>query len=183
MVEQERIMLEERVIANTTLRVEKGDVTDQEIDAFVYYAQQDLKLGSGWGTAISSRGGPTIQKELDEIAPVEPGEAVITNAGTMKAKRIIHAVGPKFQEEDIEGKLRKTMENALRRAEENGITRVAFPPMGAGFYGVSLDTCASVMLSEIKRHLSGETSLKEVVIFVADKREFEPFRARLAELA
>lgn len=176
-------MLEERVIANTTVRVEKGDLTDQEIDAFVFYAQQDLKLGSGFGTAISSRGGPSIQKELDEVAPLEPCAAVISNAGTMKADKIIHAVGPKFQEEDIDGKLRTTMENALRCADENGIKRVAFPPMGAGFYGIPLDTCASVMLSAIKKHVTQETGLVEIVIYVADKREFDPFRARLAELA
>jgi O-acetyl-ADP-ribose deacetylase (regulator of RNase III) len=176
-------MLEERVIANTTLRVEKGDITDQEIDAFVYYAQQDLKLGSGFGTAISSRGGPTIQKELDEVAPTEPCAAVLSNAGTMKANKIIHAVGPRFQEEGIEDKLRTTMESALRCADENGITHVAFPPMGAGFYGIPLDTCASVMLGAINQHISGETGLKEIVIYVADKREFDPFKSRLADLA
>lgn len=176
-------MMEERVIANTTLRVEKGDLTDQEIDAFVYYAQQDLKLGSGFGTAISSRGGPTIQKELDEVAPIEPGAAVVTNAGTMKANKIIHAVGPRFQEEDIESKLRTTMENALRCAETSGIEHIAFPPMGTGFYGIPLDTCASVMLGAIKQHVSGVTGLKEIVIYVADKREFDPFKNRLAELA
>ena len=176
-------MLEKRVIANTTLRVEKGDITDQEIDAFVYYAQEDLKLGSGFGTAISSRGGPTIQKELDEVAPAGPCAAVLSNAGTMKADKIIHAVGPKFQEDDIEGKLRKTMENTLRCAEENGIARLAFPPMGAGFYGIPLDTCAGVMLDAIRQHISNGTGLKEIVIYVADKREFDPFRALLAKLA
>jgi O-acetyl-ADP-ribose deacetylase (regulator of RNase III) len=176
-------MMEEHVVANTTIRVEKGDITDQEIDAFVYYATEDLKLGSGFGTAISSRGGPTIQKELDEVAPAEPCTAVISNAGTMKAGKIIHAVGPKFQEKDIDAKLRTTVENALRCADQNGIARVAFPPMGTGFYGVPLDTSASIMLGAIKQHLSGETSLKEIVIYVADKREFDPFQARLAELA
>jgi O-acetyl-ADP-ribose deacetylase (regulator of RNase III) len=176
-------MMEERVIAKTTLRVAKGDVTDQEIDAFVYYATEDLKLGSGFGTAISSRGGPTIQKELDEVAPLEPCAAVISNAGTMKADKIIHAVGPRFQEEGIEDKLRKTMESALRCADENGVKRVAFPPMGTGFYGVPLDTSASIMMDAIKQHLSGESGLKEIIIYVADKREFDPFKARLSELA
>jgi O-acetyl-ADP-ribose deacetylase (regulator of RNase III) len=176
-------MMEERIIANTTVRVEKGDITDQEIDAFVYYATEDLKLGSGFGTAISSRGGPTIQKELDEVSPAEPCAAVISNAGTMKAGKIIHAVGPKFQEEGIDGKLRKTVENALRCADENGIAHVAFPPMGTGFYGIPLDTSAGVMLGAIKQYLSGETGLKEITIYVADKREFDPFQTRLAELA
>ena len=68
---QELNMPDERIIGDTALRLKIGDVTNQEIDAFVYYAQHDLKLGSGFGTAISSRGGPTIQKELNEIGPLE----------------------------------------------------------------------------------------------------------------
>jgi O-acetyl-ADP-ribose deacetylase (regulator of RNase III) len=176
-------MTEERLIANGKIRLEKGDITDQEIDAFVYYATNDLKLGSGFGTAISSRGGPTIQKELDEIGPVETCTAVISNAGTMKAQKIIHAVGPKFQEQDMEGKLRKTMENSLLQAEENGIKKVGFPPMGAGFYGMPLDGCARIMISTIQQHLSGECGLEEVVIFLADTREYTPFQSALNELA
>ena len=176
-------MTEERVIGNSRIRLEKGDITDQEIDAFVYYATNDLKLGSGFGTAISSRGGPTIQKELDEIGEVETCTAVISNAGSMKAEKIIHAVGPRFQEEDIEEKLRRTMENSLLEAEKSGIKRLAFPPMGAGFYGVPLDSCARIMVSSINKHLSGESGLEEVVIFVADKREYAPFASALADLA
>jgi len=176
-------MTEEQVISNARIHLEKGDITDQEIEAFVYYATNDLKLGSGFGTAISSRGGPTIQKELDEIGPVETCTAVTSNAGSMKAQKIIHAVGPKFQEEDMEGKLRKTMENSLLQAEENGIKKVGFPPMGTGFYGMPLDGCARIMISTIQQHLSGGSGLEEVVIFLADTREYKPFESALAELA
>jgi O-acetyl-ADP-ribose deacetylase (regulator of RNase III) len=180
---EERDMTEERVIGKSKIRLEKGDITDQEIDAFVYYATNDLKLGSGFGTAISSRGGPTIQKELDEIGEVETCAAVISTAGSMKAEKIIHAVGPKFQEEGMEAKLRKTMENSLLQAEKNGIKKLAFPPMGAGFYGIPLDSCAKIMISSLKEHLSGESGLEEVVIFVNDKREYDPFKSALAGLA
>jgi O-acetyl-ADP-ribose deacetylase (regulator of RNase III) len=175
-------MPEERVIGNTKVRLEKGDPTDIEIDAFVFYAQHDLKLGSGFGTAISGRGGPAIQKELDEIGSAETCDAVITGAGNMKAKKIIHAVGPRFQEEDMEGKLRKTMANTLRLAEENEIRTLAFPPMGSGFYGVPLDMCADVMLGAIRDYLSKQSALEQIAIIVMDQREFTPFQAKFATL-
>jgi O-acetyl-ADP-ribose deacetylase (regulator of RNase III) len=178
----EQEMTEERVIGNSRIRLEKGDITDQEIEAFVFYATNDLKLGSGFGTAISSRGGPTIQKELDELAPVETCSAVVSGAGTMKAQKIIHAVGPKFQEPDLEDKLLKTVESSLNQAEQSGIKQVAFPPMGAGFYGVPIDSCARIMVSAIQNHLSGNSGLEEIVIYVADTREYEPFKNALANL-
>ena len=167
-----------------TIRLIKGDITDlEEIDAFVYYAQSDLALGSGYGTAISVRGGPTVQKELEALAPVATGEAVVTDGGKLKASHIIHAVGPKFQEEDTEGKLRTTMLNALARANENGIRRLAFPAMGAGYYGVAPELSAKVMFEVIRKHADGETSLEEIVICVLDSRQFKAFLGPLAALA
>ena len=93
-------------VNRSVVRLIKGDITDLEVDAFVFCAQGDLAIGTGFGTAISVRGGPTIQQELLGSGPVATGEAVVSAAGDLKANFIIHAVGPKFQEKDIEGKLR-----------------------------------------------------------------------------
>ena len=68
------------------------------------------------------------------------------------------------------------MENALKIASEKGIEKIAFPPMGTGFYGVSLKTCAQVMLKSIKKHISQKSSLKEIVICVLDNREYKAFQ-------
>ncbi|NQT11809.1 MAG: macro domain-containing protein, partial [Planctomycetes bacterium] len=127
------------------VRLVRGDVTDLEVDAFVFYAQHDLALGSGFGTAISVRGGPAVQKELEGMGPVATGEAVASTAGNLKADFIIHAVGPRFREDDIEEKLRTTVRNSLKLAEEKEIRRIAFPAMGAGYYGIAPDVCARVM--------------------------------------
>jgi O-acetyl-ADP-ribose deacetylase (regulator of RNase III) len=167
-------------INRSGVRLIKDDITDLEVDAFVFYAQPDLSLGSGFGTAISVRGGPTIQKELEELAPVATGEAVVSAAGNLKAKYIVHAVGPRFQEEDMEGKLRTTISNSLKRAEEKGIKRIALPAMGAGYYGIVVDLCSRVMLEVIKSHLEGETGIEEVVICVLDTRQYKSFKAALA---
>ena len=142
-------MADELKTGGGTIRLEKTDITDLEIEAFVYYASHNLALGSGYGTAISMRGGPAVQKELDEKGELKTTEAVASGAGEMKADHIIHAVGPRFQEEDLESKLRTTIVNATKCAEEKGIKKIAFPPMGAGFYGVPLDVSARVTLGTL----------------------------------
>jgi len=162
-------------IYNSTLKVEKGDLTALETEAIVHYAQSDLKLGAGFGNAIAVRGGMTIQEELSTLDPVSVGEAVITGAGELKADYIIHAVGPRFQEPNTEDKLYKTMLRVLHLADEKGIKRIAFPPMGTGFYGISLDTSSKVMLDSIRNHISGGSDLSEVLICVMDNREYLAF--------
>jgi O-acetyl-ADP-ribose deacetylase (regulator of RNase III) len=169
-------------IGRSVVRLVNSDITELDVDAFVFYAQPDLALGSGFGTAISVRGGPSIQKELEGLGPVETGEAVLSVAGNLKAKHIIHAVGPRFQEEETEAKLRMTVHNSLRLAEKNEIRRIAFPAMGAGYYGIAPDLCARVMLEIISSHLSGEAGIEEVTISVLDTRQHESFQARLAAL-
>ena len=175
-------MSDEKKIKNSVVRLTKGDITDLDVECFVFYAQSDLKLGSGYGGAISMRGGPEIQKELDTLAPIDVGVAVLSAAGGLKAKHIIHANGPKFQEEDLENKLRVTVQNALKVADANGIKQLAFPPMGAGFYGVPLPTAARVTMETVKQHLEGDTGLKEVVFCLLDSREYGPFQSHLNSL-
>ena len=104
-------------------------------------------------------------------------DVVVTGAGTMKPEYIFHAVGPKFQENDYANKLRVTIQNVLQEADVRGVKRIAFPPMGTGFYGVPLDLCAEIMKDTIGKHLEGNTSIEEAVISVIDKREYLPFKA------
>lgn len=166
-------------IDRTVVRLIKGDITDLDIDAFVFYARPDLALGSGFGGAIAVRGGPSIQKELEPQAPVAPGEAVVSSAGKLKARHIIHAVGPKFQEEETEAKLRMTVLNSLRWAEEIAIERLALPAMGAGYYGIPPGLCARVMLEAIAEHLQTPTRLKEIMICVLDTNQYNAFQNQL----
>ncbi len=175
-------MTEKHTINQTDLCLKKGDLTDMETGALVYYAQPDLTLGSGFGTAISLRGGRSIQEEIDKLDPIGTGEAVVTSAGSLKAGYIIHAVGPRFMEEEMEEKLRTTMSNVLKRAEEKKVSRILFPLMGTGFYGVPLDLSIRVMIESFQKHLGNETSLKEVVVCPLDSREYKAFQAALSAL-
>jgi O-acetyl-ADP-ribose deacetylase (regulator of RNase III) len=172
-------MSEDMKIQNCTLRLIQQDITDYEVEAFVFYAQPNLALGSGFGSAISRRGGPSIKSELDKIGSLPLTEAVVTSGGDMKATYVVHAVGPTFQEERLESKLRTTLVNALRRAEEKGIRQIALPPMGSGFYGVSLASCRQIMLSTLEGYLSQGSSLREIIICANDAREYRAFQSAL----
>jgi O-acetyl-ADP-ribose deacetylase len=161
----------------------KADITTLEVDAFVYYARPDLVLGAGFGTAISVRGGPSVQEELKKLGPVPVREAVLTTAGNLKARYIIHAVGPRFQEDHLEEKLRLTVRRVLQLAKEHGFKHIALPAMGAGFYAVPIDLCARVMVSEIGKHLHEKTTLQKVTVSVIDSREYNVFASELATTA
>ncbi len=171
----------EKKINKTRIKLQQGDLTALPVDAWVFYAKEDLDVGSGYGTAITTRGGASVRKALEEIGSIKMGEAIMTTAGSMNAEHVIHVCGPKFQEADLEKKLRDCMVSSLRAANENGIKTLAYPPMGAGFYGVPLDLCARVMLETMTTFVEGETSLEEVTICVIDSRDYAPFRKQLEQ--
>jgi len=171
----------EKKVGNKVIRLICGDVTDVEAEAFVFDITSDCQLGSGYGGAIAQRGGKVVQEELNAIGTLPTGEAVVTTAGQMKARYIIHTNGPKFLESGTEEKLRQATKSVLRKADEKGITQLALPPIGTGMYQVPLDLCANVMVDTVTEHLKGKTSL-EVVLFVAmDNREYRPFQVKLEE--
>lgn len=173
----------EKKVKKSTIKLVKGDITDMVVDAFVFDIKEDLKLGSGFGGAIAVRGGPSVQEELNKLPKLSVGEAITTSAGNMKSKYIIHANGPKFQEEDLAGKLKRATLNSLKNAEKKkDITNIAFPPMGTGIYGTPIGLCADVMLTTVKEYLNGSTKLKEVIFCLQDSRESKPFREKLEKI-
>lgn len=178
----ELAMTLDKTVGRSAVSLIIGDITEIEVEAFVFYARPDLKLGTGFGTAISTRGGPKIQEELDGLAPVATGQTVVTGGGKLKAKNIIHAVGPRFQEEDMDGKLRETVLSSLRAADEKKIKILALPAMGAGFYGVPLADCARVMAETIAAYLRGDTDIEKVIICVLDSREYAPFESEFGKI-
>jgi O-acetyl-ADP-ribose deacetylase (regulator of RNase III) len=171
----------ERNIGEKVVRLIRGDLTALDVEAIVHDVDSDMKLGAGFGSAIQRRGGIVVQKELDEIGSCPTGEAVVTQAGILKADYVIHVNGPKFREVDEEGKLRSATKNALRRADEKGVKRLAFPPIGTGLYQVPMDLCVRVMVSTVAEHLRGDTSLEEVLFVTTDEREFGPFKQKIEE--
>jgi O-acetyl-ADP-ribose deacetylase (regulator of RNase III) len=171
----------EQRVGEKVIRLVRGDITALEVEAFVFDITADCKLGSGYGGAIAQRGGKAVQTELDKIGKLATGDAAITGAGEMKAKHIIHTNGPKYLEADTEGKLARALASVLRVADEKGIAQLALPPIGTGLYQVPLDLCARVMVSGVRKHLAGKTSLAEVIFVALDLREHAPLARALGE--
>jgi O-acetyl-ADP-ribose deacetylase (regulator of RNase III) len=163
----------------TRLEMVEGDITEIDVEAVVNAANPELKLGSGVAGAIREKGGPSIQAECDRIGGTRVGSAVITGAGALKARHVIHAVGPKMGEGDEDRKLSSAVRSSLALADRHGLNSVAIPAISTGVYGFPMDRCARITLTEIHRYLQGGTKLQQVVVCLYDDDAFQTFRREL----
>lgn len=171
-------------IGETAVELVKGDITDLEVDVIVNAANSSLKMGGGVAGAILRKGGRVIQEECDRIGYCPVGGAVITSAGKLKARYVIHAVGPRMGEGDEDNKLRNATLSSLELADKYGVESMAFPAISTGIFGYPKDRCAEVMLSAIVGYLSGrETNLKRVILCLYDDDTYRIFEKRLRELS
>ena len=139
--------MKEIQIGKCNIRLEMGDITDLEVDAIVNAANKHLILGSGVAGAIRSKGGASIQAECDQLGGTFVGGAVITGAGNLPAKHVIHAVGPQQGTVAATAKLRNATINSLKLAVDHHLYSIAFPAISTGVYGFPIDKCAKTMLS------------------------------------
>jgi O-acetyl-ADP-ribose deacetylase (regulator of RNase III) len=160
----------------------QGDITDAGVDAVVNAANTQLQLGAGVAGAIRRKGGPTIQQECDATGPISLGEAAVTGGGQLKARYVIHAASMHLGGLTTEGSLREATRNSLKRAEEKQLISIAFPAVGAGIAGFPLSRCAQVMLEEVRKHLSGPTSLQQVLFVLFDAPALSAFQQTLAAM-
>ena len=174
--------MKERIRINKSyLELVVGDITDLEVEAIVNAANTGLKLGGGVAGAIRERGGKVIQDECDRIGYCPVGEARITSGGDLKAKYVIHAVGPVYGEGEEDKKLRNATINSLKLAEQYRISTLAFPAISTGIFGFPKDRCADIMLSVTISYLNGDTGLKSVIFCLHNSTTFDIFKARLAK--
>jgi O-acetyl-ADP-ribose deacetylase (regulator of RNase III) len=169
-------------IRNTNLELVKGDITEAECDAIVNAANEDLVLGGGVAGAIRRKGGPSIQEECNRIGRIKVGEAVITTGGKLRAKYVIHAVGPRFGEGDEDRKLASATLNSLKIAERQGLRSIAFPAISTGIFKFPVERCAKIMLSTAISYLRGKTALEKVIFYLYDTNTYEVFRETLIGL-
>ena len=132
--------------------------------------------------AIRSKGGPAIQEECNRIGGTFTGGAVITTAGNLKAKYVIHAAGPMMGEGDEEKKLKNAVVNSLKRAEENNLKSVAFPAVSTGIFGFPMERCAEIMLTECVLYLEKKGKVKDIYFCLWDKNAFEVFSEKLKKI-
>ncbi len=163
------------------VKMSLGDLTEARTDAIVNAANNDLILGGGVAGAIRSKGGPSIQRECDQLGPIALGEAALTGAGRLPAKFVIHAASMSLGGRTTEANLRAATRNSLRRANEKGLKSIAFPAIGTGIAGFPLDRCARAMLDEVRAHLGGPTTLERVEFVLFDAAGLAAFERALED--
>ncbi|HLE61476.1 MAG TPA: macro domain-containing protein [Thermoanaerobaculaceae bacterium] len=160
-----------------------GDLTEEGTDAIVNAANSDLAHGGGVAGAIVRKGGQEIQRESLEKAPVPVGGAVVTGAGRLPCRWVIHAVGPVWGEGDEEAKLRRAIGSALARAEELGLTSLSMPAISTGIFGYPKAEGCRAIAEEVARHLRAQAgSLLEVRLVSIDDETASHFMVALNEL-
>ena len=161
------------------IEVYQGDITQLELDALVNAANNRLWMGGGVAGALKRAGGKEIEAEAVKKGPIPIGEAVVTGAGKLKAKYIIHAaVMGQDLKTDAE-KLRQATKNSLLRADELGIKSIAFPALGTGVGGFPLNECARIMIDEVRRYSAGKTGLEKAVFVLFGQPAYQAFKQEL----
>ncbi|MFX1402524.1 MAG: macro domain-containing protein [Promethearchaeota archaeon] len=172
--------MRELKVKNSEIKLVQGDITEMDTDVIVNAANSQLILGGGVAGAIRKKGGPKIQEECDKIGSTYVGGAVMTTGGNLKAKYVIHAVGPRMGEGNEDEKLKNATLNSLKLMDENNLKTIAFPAISTGIFGFPIERCAKIMISTSKEYLNTEkTQIKEVVFCLYTSSDYAVFEKEL----
>ncbi len=171
-------------IHQSTLEVVQGDITLQNTEAIGNAANSALAGGGGVDGAIHQAGGPSIMSELKTRYKGCPtGSAVITGGGNLKAKFVIHAVGPRYSgspkdPELLAGAYRKSLELCA----QNKISSIAFPSISTGIYGYPVEEASRIALKTVMDYLKNHPEIKLVRFVLFDSRTFDVYKKSLEEM-
>lgn len=166
----------------------QGDITRQATDAIVNAANSSLMGGGGVDGAIHRAGGPSILEECRKIIArqgrLPAGQAVITTAGNMPTRYVIHTVGPIWRggASGESGLLASAYRESLKLAAENQLTTISFPSISTGAYSYPLDEAASIALETVADFLKEDTPIEEVVFVLFDSGTFKAYAAALEKM-
>ena len=169
------------------LQLVKGDITAIEVDAMVNAANSQLAGGGGVDGAIHFAGGPDIMRECDEIREKEGGcpvgKAVLTGAGNLPAKKVIHAVGPIFEggKKNESELLRNAYATCLRLAHENLLKVISFPNISTGVYGYPKKEAAKIAMDTVRSFHNKNNVIERIVFVCFDYESFEIYRTLLKD--
>lgn len=182
-------MSENTVIINKSrLSIMQGDITLQATDAIVNAANSGLMGGGGVDGAIHRAGGPAILEDCKRIVArqgrLPTGQAVITTAGKMKARHVIHTVGPIWRggsqgEPEL---LASAYRESLKLAAASNLVSISFPSISTGVYGYPVDRASGIALKTVAAFLSEKTSIKEVIFVLFDARTYEAYAESLRSI-
>lgn len=181
------VMMEERFrVGRAEIILIQCDITSVDTDAIVNAANSTLMGGGGVDGAIHARGGPRILEECERIRATRwpnglpTGEAVMTSGGNLKARRVIHTVGPIWRGGtcDEPRLLSQAYQNSLRLAVTEGLKTVAFPSISTGAYGYPIEKASEVAMAAAKEFLKNEVGLDRIVFVLFTKRDFDVYREK-----
>lgn len=175
----------ERTVGSAVIRLTPADLTERDVDAIVNAANSRLQHGGGVAGAIVRKGGRVIQQESDAIGFVPVGSAAMTSAGKLRARQVIHAVGPMMGEGDEDNKLKRAITSVLRLASEKGFHSISVPAISAGIFGFPKDRCAKILVGETAAFLerTQATTLRLIEFCITDSDAYELFRKELERIA
>jgi O-acetyl-ADP-ribose deacetylase (regulator of RNase III) len=170
-------------VGNAIVQIMRGDITEVEADAIVNAANSSLMGGGGVDGAIHRKGGPIIAEECRRIRETEwpdglpTGKAVITSGGNLKAKHVIHTVGPVWlggfhAEAEL---LKQAYRNSLKLAVIKRLKTVAFPSISTGAYGYPVEEASCIAVSTVKDFLEKEDNLDRVILVLFSERDFQVY--------
>jgi len=151
-------------INNTGLEAVQGDIANQsDMDAIVNAANAQLLRGGGVAGAIHRAAGPGLEEECRPLAPISPGEAVITGAHSLPNKYVIHCLGPVYgRDKPSDTLLASCYRKALNLAEEKNIRSLAFPAISSGAFGYPLEQAAEVAIKTVLQELDNLSTLEQI---------------------
>ena len=182
-------MKNEFKVGKATVRLVQGDITNIEADAIVNAANNSLMGGGGVDGAIHRKGGPKILEECKKIRAttwpqgLPTGKAAITGAGNLKARHVIHTVGPIWRGGDHNEPelLAQAYQNSLKLAASKGLKTIAFPSISTGAYRYPIEDAAKIALKTVKKFLD-EDSLDEVVFVLFSESALEAYTKKAEQL-
>lgn len=159
----------------------KGDITNLNVDAIVNAANNTLLGGGGVDGAIHKAAGPELFKECESLKGCTTGQAKMTKGYKLKAKHIIHTVGPVWYGgyRDEPDQLASCYQSSLKLAKENKIKTIAFPGISTGVYGFPKDLAAVIAINETKRFINKHSYPEKVIFVTYDDDSFETYRKLL----
>lgn len=176
-------------IGNTTLHLLQGDITEADTDAIVNAANSSLMGGGGVDGAIHRKGGPKILEACKEIRKKDwpnglpTGKVVITTGGNLKAKYVIHAVGPiwKGGSQSEEGLLASAYKNSLKLAKKNDLKSITFPSISTGAYGYPIEKACRVALMAVRNYLKENSVFEKVIFVLFSQSDLETYKKAIRE--
>lgn len=156
--------MKKKEISGVTIEITRGDITNQaNVDAVVNAANAELRIGGGVAGAIHRAAGPKLTEEAQELAPIKPGEAVITKAYNLPNTYVVHCLGPVYGRDKPEDELLAACySNALALAEDYEIESIAFPAISTGAFGYPMKEAAEVAFRTIREEVKGLEQVKQI---------------------